>query len=380
MQINHVQFFLDDAIAIRNQLIRALNCRRDASRLSFHTYTDLVASGNIYFLLSSPLTNQSPAADFLKSHPSGVVDIAFQVDDLAGIMKKAVRHGVRITQPLHRRQGIQWAQVQSWGNIHHTLIEMPHPNPSIPVSKDDNGLISPLCLVTDSSNHDIIMDQGLKSSPPSRPTYFTDIDHIVLNVPTGELTRAAQWYDTMFGLQPTQTFTIQTDYSALRSLVLKRGSVQIPINEPLSANSQIQEFLDVNCGAGIQHIALQTPTIIQAVQQLRSAKVPLITVPDTYYAQLQHKYPLQQDWGTIAAQGILVDWQDNIPALLLQIFTQPIFQQPTFFFEIIERQQYWQDNGYQSIQGFGERNFQALVAAIEQEQLNRCQLAQKATH
>jgi 4-hydroxyphenylpyruvate dioxygenase len=144
--------------------------------------------------------------------------------------------------------------------------------------------------------------------------------------------------------------------------------LQFPINEPTSASSQIQEFLDVNRGSGIQHIALQTPQIVNAIAQLRDLGLIFLHIPPSYYTELKLKYPTlplsPAKLDEIAAQEILVDWQDKSKqALLLQTFTQPIFKEPTFFFELIERRQ--------EAQGFGEGNFRALFEAIEREQIKR---------
>ncbi len=198
---------------------------------------------------------------------------------------------------------------------------------------------------------------------------FSGIDHIVLNVASGDLERAVAWYKDTLDFHAQQTFRIQTEHSALSSQVMvsHSGGVQLAINESASPNSQIQEFLDVNRGPGIQHIALKTPNIVQSVAQLRSNGLPLLPVPSMYYTQLQqrHTLPLSAtQLQEIAQQQILVDWEENTPqALLLQTFTQPIFEQPTFFFELIERR-------FQA-RGFGEGNFRALFEAIEREQIKR---------
>jgi 4-hydroxyphenylpyruvate dioxygenase len=209
----------------------------------------------------------------------------------------------------------------------------------------------------------------------SSSSSFAAIDHIVLNVSAGDLERAVTWYEKILDFQPQQTFNIQTARSALYSQVMVSGNgdVQLPINEPASANSQIQEFLNVNRGAGIQHIALRTRNIVHAIAQFRASGLSLLPVPKGYYLEIQQRkgLPLSTDeLDAIAAQEILVDWKENtffgsnnIIPVLLQIFTQPIFSQPTFFFEFIERR-------YQA-QGFGEGNFRALFAAIENEQIKR---------
>jgi 4-hydroxyphenylpyruvate dioxygenase len=191
----------------------------------------------------------------------------------------------------------------------------------------------------------------------------------VLNVAAGDLERAAAWYKNTLDFESKQTFKIQTDRSALHSQVMvsSNSSVQLPINEPASPHSQIQEFLDVNRGPGIQHIALNTPNIVQAIAQLRPRGLSLLPVPPSYYTQLQQRQglPLSAvELQEIAQEQILVDWDNTTPqALLLQTFTQPIFGQPTFFFELIERR-------FQA-RGFGEGNFRALFEAIEREQFKR---------
>ena len=153
------------------------------------------------------------------------------------------------------------------------------------------------------------------------------------------------------------------------------NEIQLPINEPISNNSQIQEFLDINNGSGIQHIALRTNKITEVTQQLRKNGLTFLKVPNTYYENLA-KINLNlkfepEEWQKIVQENILLDEEDindkkslnNNHPLLLQIFTQPIFEKPTFFFEIIERRQ--------QAKGFGEGNFRALFEAIEREQRKR---------
>ena len=212
---------------------------------------------------------------------------------------------------------------------------------------------------------------------PHYQDFFTIIDHAVLNVATGDLERAVKWYQNTLGFQPQQNFEIKTNQSALRSRVMihPNGNVQLPINEPGSANSQIQEFLDANCGSGIQHIALQTDRILQVVSELRSRGLPFLPVPSTYYSELRQQwesYLSSAEWEAIEVCQVLVDWQKDISeAMLLQIFTQPIFEQPTLFFELIERRKAWVKGQQIQAQGFGEGNFRALFEAIEREQIKR---------
>jgi 4-hydroxyphenylpyruvate dioxygenase len=280
-----------------------------------------------------------------------VADIAFCVENVEQVISLAQVHGAKVLQPVQQHQFgqkyIKWGKIAAWGSLSHTLIERG-------VGGDE--------------------EEDIASSFSSSSS-FAAIDHIVLNVSAGDLERAVTWYEKILDFQPQQTFNIQTARSALYSQVMVSGNgdVQLPINEPASANSQIQEFLNVNRGAGIQHIALRTRNIVHAIAQFRASGLSLLPVPKGYYLEIQQRkgLPLSTDeLDAIAAQEILVDWKENtffgsnnIIPVLLQIFTQPIFSQPTFFFEFIERR-------YQA-QGFGEGNFRALFAAIENEQIKR---------
>ncbi|MBE9007496.1 4-hydroxyphenylpyruvate dioxygenase [Fortiea sp. LEGE XX443] len=336
MEISSIHFYVDNATAWRNWFVYYLGFSAVSSEISSsHTCTEMVQSGAVCFLLSSPLLPTSPVAEFLRQHPPGVADITFTVQDVETAIAQAAAQGATILEPIQQYTGCKCGKIAAWGGMTHTLIE----------KKADE-----------------------KREVRNRPI-FTTIDHIVLNVPVGDLEPAVAWYKNVLDLQPQQTFKIKTDRSALYSQVLvsHNRSVQLPINEPASSNSQIQEFLDVNRGAGIQHIALRTSNLISAIAQLRSRGLSLLSVPQTYYSQLKKRpeFPLSPlELDAIAQQEILVDWQVNSQnALLLQIFTQPIFEQPTFFFEFIERR-------FQA-QGFGEGNFRALFEAIESEQIKR---------
>jgi 4-hydroxyphenylpyruvate dioxygenase len=341
MKIDHVHFYVEDAKAWRDWFVSHLGFEAVANDISsFHTCTEVVKSGVICFLLSSPLLPTSPVAEYLRQHPPGVADVAFAVEDVEAAIALAQAYGATILQTIQERQVgnifLKCGKIAAWGGLTHTLIERSF------VVKNDY-------LTTDNS--------------------FIAIDHIVLNVAVGELEPAVAWYKSILDFQPQQTFKIKTNRSALSSQVMisRNGSVQLPINEPASNNSQIQEFLDINRGQGIQHIALRSPNLINAIAQLRANGLSLLSVPQSYYLQLRQRpgFPLSPlELEAIARQEILVDWKEDAEdAILLQIFTQPIFGQPTFFFEFIERR-------FQA-QGFGEGNFRALFEAIESEQIKR---------
>lgn len=359
MYVDYVHFYVEDAKKWQNWFVNVMGFQVIASGDDFHTLTEVVGNvGNkdnssIIFVLSSPLTALSPVTRFLQDHPSGVVDIAFSVDNL----EEMINNHVNILEPIEERvssQGrVKWSRVQNSTFFRHTLIERQGKTPIIPYLN-----LTEIAFI------------------PTQKSNFIKIDHLVLNVASGELEQTANWYENVLGFEKKQSFRIQTEQSGLYSQVMvhPKSGVQIPINEPSSPNSQIQEFLDINKGSGIQHIALQTIQIVQLTQLLRLAGLSFLKVPNNYYEQISnkiHKNILEDlELQELIKQEILIDLEiDNqlinphLSPLLLQIFTQPIFEKPTFFFELIERRD--------QARGFGEGNFRALFEAIEREQLKR---------
>lgn len=353
MHIDHVHFYVENAQRSRDWFVHTLRFESVASRATPETDYEVVGSGSVFFVLASARRQTSPVANYLRWHPPGVVDVAFRVADLPAVISQAGAAQAKVLQEMQTdpELGLKWAAIAGWGALRHTLVERSEQTPLLPLA---NGAAIQLV--------------SLPSKPRTEPEPFTGIDHVVLNVATGDLQPALAWYQQVLGFQPQRSFEIKTARSALCSQVMvhPQGTAQFPINQPGSPNSQIQEFLDANRGAGIQHIALKTLDIVQAIAQLRQSGVSFLAVPDSYYTQLQHRYQTlpKINWQAIAAHQVLVDWQEQTPeSVLLQTFTQPIFAQPTFFFELIERRQ--------QAQGFGEGNFLALFEAIEREQIKR---------
>ena len=357
MQIDHVHFYVEDASKWCNWFQRNLSFCSLATEINQHTHTEIITSGEIQFRLSSPLNIDSPVANFLQSHPPGVVDIAVVVDDVAGVVDRVISSGGKILQPIHDYQGIKSAKIAAWGTLSHTLLEKKSFFPKSFLSKS------------------LFSNNEIESNFPEQSIYL-GIDHLVLNVPQGKLSQVAQWYQQIFHLQPQQEFLIKTENSGLCSQVMVHPTTgfQLPINEPTSSNSQIQEFLDLNHGAGIQHLALRVQDIIQMVAKVKGEEINFLQVSPGYYQNLALKPDLplnSEEFASILEQDILIDWQaENSRSLLLQIFTQPIFSQPTFFLELIERR-CSQEKGAMQHQGFGAGNFQELFATMEQEQLRR---------
>ena len=347
MEFDHIHFYVENAMECRDWFREKLGFKTITSQTSQHTHKEVINRGHVYFVLSSAITPASPVNKFLSLHPPGVADVAFRVRDINSVVSKAVVNGAEILQPIQQNlDGLKWAKISGWGDLTHTLIQ------KINDGKDLN------------STSQVSMDLGA-------------IDHVVLNVAKDNLESAFNWYHRVLDFKPHQNFDIQTNKSGLRSLVMihPEGGVKFPINEPTSSNSQVQEFLDANHGEGIQHIALHTDNILGVVGELRSLGLPFLQVPATYYSSLQTKassYLSETDWRKVQDCKILLDWQEKIPeAMLLQIFTQPIFNEPTVFFEFIERKVVWVNGKQIQTPGFGQGNFQALFEAIEREQMKR---------
>jgi 4-hydroxyphenylpyruvate dioxygenase len=334
MEIDRINFYVEDANLIQNLFVEQLGLRSLGSSTNDHTIEYLVGNAHLLFSVSSPLNGDSPVAEYLKIHPSGVKNIAFRVPDLAVIRQRIDRSGVNIINSSSGADDLSWIEIQGWGSIEHTIIQAP--------AASEIGSID--------------LNESIMG-----------IDHLVLNVAAGELESATNWYQNIFDFQVQQIFDIQTQTSGLTSnaLVSQCGKIRFNINQPSSTNSQIQQFLDLNNGAGIQHIALQTNDIFTTIDRMHQQGLTFLEIDRNYYTQLQIRARTTQislltapEWLKLQQLQILVDWADSAPeALLLQIFTEPIFESPTFFLEMIERRN--------CATGFGKGNFQALFEAIE---------------
>jgi 4-hydroxyphenylpyruvate dioxygenase len=336
MEIDSIHFYVSDAARMRDWAISKLGLDDLATPDSIDPTTSTYYVGNdrLWLQISSPLAPTSVVAKYLQEHPPGVRDIAFRVRSLDEMRQRLDRLKIEILATSSVRDDRQWLKIAGWGAIEHTIVQAP-PDPN---------------------------SGRLAITPP-----LTEIDHVVLNVAAGELTPAVAWYRDVFNFQVWQTFDIRTPTSGLASkaLVSDCGRIRFNINEPSSANSQIQEFLDANNGAGIQHIALHTHDICRTVDRMQQQGLAFLPIPKTYYTNLKLRAQTalaarltHAEARDIERLGILVDWHQEAPeALLMQIFTQPIFAEPTFFFEIIERRN--------RATGFGQGNFQALFEAIE---------------
>lgn len=354
MDIAYLHLYVRNAAVWRDWFIEKLNFQPVSAKSLGGLGELAVTSAQILILISSTQLGEPDVDRFLHNHAEGVADIAFRVRNLDAVVARIQKAGGQLIQPIRYVRNalnqFRVCRVQGWGSTSHSLIEY------------DQQLGGP-------------MGSGTSSHETDLP--WLQIDHAVLNVAAGDLTKAVAWYETQLGFVREQEFAIATAYSGLRSLVLRHpdGTAKLPVNEPTSPNSQIQEFLDLHKGAGIQHVALQTRDLVQAVASLRQRGVPFLTVPEAYYQELRARpgfWAEAGDWQAIADQQILVDWSlKDSRARLLQTFMPPLLEKPTFFWELIERQAQVTPTGLKQVDGFGEGNFQALFEAIEREQQQR---------
>ncbi len=309
----------------------------------------LLAQGKIRFVLTTPLTPDSPIARHVQLHGDGVRDIALWVDDAGDAFAKAVERGARVVQePTTSRDAdgeVVRAAIGIYGDTIHSLIER----------RNYRGLFLPGYV-------------GRTSFTPSTPIGLLHVDHCVGNVELGKMNVWVQFYEDVMGFKNLISFDdtdISTEYSSLMSKVMSNGNerIKFPINEPAEGKrkSQIDEYLDAYHGPGVQHLALATDDIIGTVTALRDRGVEFLHAPTSYYRELQGRVgKIDEPVDVLEALGILVDRDPD--GYLLQIFSKPVQDRPTVFYEIIQRK---------GARSFGKGNFKALFEAIEREQAAR---------
>jgi len=309
----------------------------------------VLQQGKVRFVLTTALRADSEIAAHVNLHGDGVRAIALWVDDARQSWHETTTRGARsVQQPTELSDNygrVTIASIAAYGDTIHTFVDRGHYNgPFLP------GY------------------QAVPHDPIARPAGLLHIDHIVGNVGWHAMNEWVDFYHNVMGFSLYQHFDdqdISTEYSALMSKVMANGNgyVKFPINEPAEGRreSQIEEYLDFYQGPGVQHIALATNDILQTVSQMKQQGVDFLTVPHSYYTELQSRVgkidePIEQ----LERLGILVD-RDN-EGYMLQIFTRPVEDRPTVFYEIIQRK---------GSRSFGKGNFKALFEAIEREQALR---------
>jgi 4-hydroxyphenylpyruvate dioxygenase len=317
-------------------------CRDEASYV--------LTSGRARFVFRGPARADTPLGERVAAHGDGVTDLALEVSSAEDAYAYAVARGARgLTEP-HRLEDesgkVVLAAIATYGDTRHTLVER----------SGYSGAYLPGYLPVEGP------------TPGGDREFFTGIDHCVGNVELGKMDEWVDFYHRVMGFTNMKEFVgddIATEYSALMSKVVADGTrkVKFPLNEPAlgKRKSQIDEYLEFYGGPGVQHIALATDDIVASVRAMTAAGVEFLHTPGSYYDELggwagETRVPVDE----LRELGILADRDED--GYLLQIFTQPVQDRPTVFFELIERH---------GSQGFGKGNFKALFEAIEREQARR---------
>ena len=309
----------------------------------------VMKQNQVRFVLSSPLIPGTEMGAHIDKHGDGVKDVSFSVDNAENAWKETTSRGAKsVVEPqlVEDEKGeAVVATIKTYGDTTHTFVER----------NNYNGVFLPGYEV---------MDVNMVADPVG----IVHIDHVVGNQPDQAMEPVCDFYEKVFGWHrfwSVDDKDVSTEYSSLRSVVMANDNekIKMPINEPAAGlrKSQIQEFVDFYKGAGVQHIAMSTMDIIKAVTKLKANGVEFLPTPKIYYETLKERVgEFDEDINILADLGILVDADEN--GYMLQIFTKPIQDRPTLFYEIIQRK---------GSNSFGKGNFKALFESIEKEQDNR---------
>ena len=349
--VHHVEFYVGNAKQAAYYYRKAFGYNQiaysgletgDREKASY-----VLEQGRIRMVFSTPLNGNNKLSEHIRKHGDGVKDIAFHVDDAKACYEACVARGAKSAKEPETisddNGSITKASIYTYGETVHSFI-----------SHDDyDGPFLPGFVESKIEGENV----GLKF-----------IDHIVGNVELGKMEDWVNFYADTMGFSQIQAFSdddISTEYSALMSKVMEsdNGRIKFPINEPAEGKrkSQIDEYLEFYDGAGVQHIALLTSDIIKTIGKLKENGVEFLEVPDTYYEDLTNRVgAIDEDIEVLRKLKILVDRDDE--GYLLQLFTKPVEDRPTVFYEVIQRK---------GSRGFGVGNFKALFEAIERHQAER---------
>ncbi|HUO45333.1 MAG TPA: 4-hydroxyphenylpyruvate dioxygenase [Acidimicrobiia bacterium] len=348
---HHVEFWVGNAY-MTAQFFRALMGfsivgYRGPETGARETASWALRQGDVRFVVSGALYPEHPISHHVHEHGPGVHDVALEVTDAAHAFQHTVSKGAEVAYKPEVLEGggHSWtaAGIKTYGETVHSLIET------------DGSWPPP--------------DFEPMTDTVAVPAGLTRIDHVVGNVPLGEMDRWVSFYEQVFGFVLLRHFdneAISTEYSALMSKVVWDGSglIKLPINEPATGRrrSQIEEYLDFYRSAGVQHIAIATDDIFATVSAVRDRGLLMMNVPDSYYGNVPERVDTLEgvDLEELRRLNILIDQDEG--GTLLQIFTRMLQDRPTVFFEYIERR---------GAVGFGEGNFKALFEAIERDQAAR---------
>src|SRR5436305_422464 len=309
----------------------------------------VVRQNKITFVLTTPLRAKHAISDHVLKHSDGVKAIALKVEDATSAWKETTKRGGKsYMEPstLKDENGrLIMSGIHTYGDTVHLFIER----------GDYNGVFMPGFRKWESAYN-----------PPETGLLY--VDHCVGNVGWNQMNPWVKFYEDVMGFRNILTFDdkdISTEYSALMSKVMSNGNgfVKFPINEPAEGKkkSQVEEYLDFYNGEGVQHVAIATKDIVKTVTEIQKRGIEFLNIPSTYYDELPDRVGhIDEDLEPLKRLGILVDRDDE--GYLLQIFTKPVEDRPTLFFEIIQRK---------GAKSFGKGNFKALFEALEKEQERR---------
>lgn len=377
-KIHHIEFFVGNAKQAEFYYRKAFGFSRAAySGLETgnrETASYVMRQNRVNLVLTTPLSPDHFASEHIRKHGDGVYDIAFQVEDADHAYNEAIKRGAKSAIEPHDMKDengtVRRAAIHTYGDTIHSFISY-------------NSVKNP------ASSSESVGNASSAATAPAEITYaysgtflpgFAEqivegdevgvvlIDHMVGNVELGKMNEWADFYSKVLGFHRYITFDdedISTEYSALMSIVMSDGghNIKMPINEPAEGKkkSQIEEYLDYYKTPGVQHIALLCKDIIHTVGKLKENGIEFLRVPDSYYAEIPTRIgAIDEDIEDLKRLGILVDRDEE--GYLLQIFTKPVEDRPTVFFEILQRK---------GCKGFGKGNFKALFVSIEEEQAKR---------
>jgi 4-hydroxyphenylpyruvate dioxygenase len=352
--IDHVEMYVGNAAQAAFYFVHAFGFTETAySGLETgrrDRVSHVLEQGRIRLVLTGTLMGSDDIAAHHAHHGDGVHKIALSVPDAESAYHHAVGHGARGILTPHwvedEHGRVQLSSIATYGETQHLFVQR----------EGYKGAFLPG------------YERRAEATKNPDDMQLMAIDHIVGNVELGHMNEWVHYYERVFGMTEMIHFSdeaISTEYSALMSKVVTDGTgrIKFPINEPAEGKrkSQIEEYIEYYRGAGAQHIAMATRDIVGCVSHLRGAGVDFLTIPDDYYDEVPDRIgEIEEDLADLRRLGILVDRDDE--GYLLQIFTKPLGDRPTIFFEIIERH---------GSRGFGEGNFKALFEAIEREQERR---------
>lgn len=303
----------------------------------------VLAQGTAHVIVTSSTGSGDVVADFVARHGDGVRDIAFEVDDAAQVFDHAVSRGAQsVLEPSRSTcngTAVVRAVIGGFEDVVHSLVQ-----------RDGSFLESlPSCY------------RPVETAERAKPFLFDAIDHIAICLRTGTLDKVAEYYKRVLGFEDGHREVVYTDRSGMNARVVQSGSIKFPLHEPLATNptGPIAEFLELNQGAGVYHVAFLTSDIVPTLRELEQNRVDVLPTPGRYYDMLPDRVgPVDESVDDLRDLNVLVDRDEW--GYLLQVFTRSLHKRQTFFFEVIQRKE---------ARGFGSGNIRALFDAVESDRL-----------